>query len=113
MTAKEEISLKYRKKWLGMFKDVCLKYVDKDKYAVFLFGTAVSDIIRATDVDIGILGKNKLDEEVKEKIRNEVENSVIPFDIDIVDFCHAEKKFKRVALSSIEVWNKPKHININ
>ncbi|HJY64361.1 MAG TPA: hypothetical protein VJ455_09410 [Ignavibacteria bacterium] len=113
MTAQEEISLKYRKKWLKMLKEVCLNYIDRDKYAVFLFGSAVSDILRANDVDIGVLGRKELPQNIKSVIYNVVEESVIPFRIDIVDFHVAGKRFKKIALSSIKVWNKPGHIKLN
>ncbi len=113
MTAKEEVSLKYRKKWLGMLKDLCLKYIDKDQYAVFLFGSAVNDLIRANDVDIGFLGEKNLPDKVKYKINDEAAESIIPFKIDLVDFRNVNNEFKKEALSEIIVWNRPKSIIIN
>ena len=113
MLAKETVSLEYRKKWLGELKDLLFKYIDKDKYAVFLYGSAVNDLLGANDFDIGILGKDKFPDKLFYKILDDIEESIIPLDVDIVDFTKVKKEFREKALKEIKIWNKPKDILIN
>lgn len=43
------------------------------------------------------------------KIINKIEESEIPYRVDIVDFTLVGEKFKKIALQEIEVWNDPKY----
>jgi len=113
MQTDKKISLDYRKKWLMQLKDIVLRHIETDKYAVFLYGSAVNNLLNAHDFDIGVIGKNKFPDKSKYEILNEVEESIIPFDVDIKDFREAKTDFKEIALKEIEVWNKPKDIKIN
>src|SRR6266498_3041697 len=113
MNSKETISLEYRTKWLNLLREIVLKYVEKDKYAVFLYGSAVKNLQRAHDFDIGILGGEEFSYKTRYKIQDEIEESIIPFDVDIVDFLKVREEFKKIALKEIEIWNKPKNIEIN
>ena len=72
MIRKEAVSLKYRKEWLGLLKNPVLKNVDNDKYAIFLFGSAVNNLLRANDIDVGKLGEKILADKIKFKIIEEV-----------------------------------------
>jgi len=113
MTAKETVSVKYRKEWLGQLKSLVLNNVDNDKYAVFLFGSAVNNLQRANDIDVGILGKKELPDKIKYKIIDDIENSVIPYNVDIIDFYETNKKFRKFSLNNIKIWNKPKNISLS
>ncbi len=110
MTAKEEISLKYRKKWLELLKKILFVNVDTEKYAIFLFGSAVDNIVNAKDIDIGIMGEELLPHEIKRDIYYMIDESIVPFKVDIVDFKDVNAEFKKTALKKIEIWNKPKNI---
>jgi len=113
MTTKEAVSLEYRKKWLGMLKEIVLKHVDKNEYAVFLYGSAVNGLLKAHDFDIGILGKNKIEDRIVYRITDEIDESIIPMGVDIVDFVNTDEEFKKIALSEIEIWNNPKGIKLS
>ena len=68
---------------------------------------------RHSDVDIGFLGKEALDQRVIRKISDELEESVVPYHIDLVDFFKVDTRFKKIALKRISLWNKAKNIPIN
>lgn len=113
MTTKEAVSLEYRKKWLGMLKDIVLKHVDTNEYAVFLYGSAVNGLLKAHDFDIGVMGNKAFPDRVRYKITDEIEESIIPMKVDFVDFIYTDEEFRKIALSEIEIWNNPKGIKIS
>lgn len=99
--------------YFEMTKKVVLDHIDLDKYAVFLFGSQTSKpISRKSDIDIGILGTEKMPLSKIIEIKTVIDDSIIPFKVDIVDFFSANQEFKQVALQSIVIWNQPKSIKI-
>lgn len=113
MTEIEAEKIKYREKWLKQLKKICLAFIDTDKYAVFLFGSAVNNIVKAHDFDVGVLGDEDLPLDVMGEIYYIVDESIIPLKVDIVDFKNVDSEFKKEALSDIEIWNKPPNIVLN
>jgi len=113
VTQQETISLEYRKKWLGELRKMMFKYIDKDKYAVFLYGSAVNSLLRAHDFDIGVLGEERLPDSIMNMIIDEIEESKIPMKIDIVDFKRVDYEFRNIAMEEIQIWNKPEYIRLN
>lgn len=109
-TQKNEIE--YYEKWLSIAREIVLKNIDKDKYAAFLYGSMVSDPLKAYDMDIGIYGSDKVPFEVVENIKDELDESIVPFRYDIVDFKNADESFKKFALKDIKIWNKPDYIKL-
>lgn len=99
-------------KYIDLVKDIVLKNIPKELYTVFLFGSRVSGANRfASDIDIGISGNKPLDKKVMYKIKDEIEESIVPFKVDVIDFFETSEKFKSKALKDIELWNKPKATN--
>lgn len=74
MDTGKTISLEYRKKWLSLLKDIVMKHVEADKYAVFLYGSAVNNLKKANDFDIGIIGKSRFPDNMKYlmKLKNQL-----------------------------------------
>lgn len=98
----------YSQKYLNQIKEIIFSIIDKKEYKVFLFGSRTTNKYkRYSDVDIGILG-NKPIGNAYYKIINKIEESDIPYKVDIVDFALVDEKFKEIALKEIEVWNDPK-----
>lgn len=104
--------IEYYNKWLELAKDIVLKNIDKDKYAVFLYGSMVTDPLKAYDMDIGILGNEKVSFDMMENIKEGLDESAVPFRYDIVDFIYADEEFKSFALKEIKIWNKPDYIEL-
>ena len=99
--------INYEKKYLAIIKDIVLSYIDPAEHFVFLFGSrAKSNNKQSSDVDIGIIGKKPIGK-IYYKIVNKIEESIVPFKVDIVDFSMVEEKFKKIAMKKIEIWNQP------
>lgn len=89
---------------LLLLKAIVLRHCPKG-WRVFIFGsTARRERQRNSDIDIGFLGKKKLSEDVIHKIRQDVEDSTIPYHVDLVDFFDKSGEFKKLASQHKVVW---------
>ena len=72
-------------------------------YRVFLFGSRATGAARKfSDVDVGIQGNRAIDAVTLEYIREDLENSDIPYKVDVVDFATVAPSFKTLALKRIQ-----------
>ena len=79
--------------------DIFRKHLAPGEYEVFLFGSRVNgEASRFSDYDIGIRGKNPLPPLVKAGIEDALEESDIPYSVEVVDFFYLPERFKNVAL---------------
>jgi uncharacterized protein len=100
----------YNEKYISMIKEIIFSVIDKNEYKVFMFGSrATQKFKNYSDVDVGILGKKPLGK-LYYKIINLIEESVIPYKVDIVDFALVDEQFKNIALQEIEIWNDPEYL---
>ncbi len=66
----------------------------------FLFGSRAKGInSKFSDIDIGVTSVRELDNKIIE-IKELIEESFVPYDIDIIDFKNVSKKFKDEALKN-------------
>ena len=101
-------------KYVEIAREIVLKNIEKDRYYVFLFGSRASKFFNFdSDIDIGIIGEQPLGE-LYYKIINELENSIIPYKTEIVDFSLVSEEFKNMVLKGrICVWNQGKYFKQN
>jgi predicted nucleotidyltransferase len=100
--------------YIDIVKQIVLKHVPTDAFAIFLFGSrAVRNAKPLSDIDIGILGTEPLPMIVKAQLDADLEESIVPFKIDLIDFYQVDKDFKKEALKKIQIWNCPKNIKLN
>jgi uncharacterized protein len=100
--------------YIKLCRELVLDNINTDEYAVFLFGSrAHSRHPEKADIDIGILGEKELPESRKYLIKEKIEESEIPYNVDIIDFSRASSSFRKVAMRTIELWSKPSHINLD
>ncbi|EKD41657.1 MAG: hypothetical protein ACD_73C00599G0001 [uncultured bacterium] len=93
-----------QKKSLDMLKAAIISRVS-DGYKVFLFGShATDDALPDSDIDIGFLGNKKIDKKILTDIRSFIEESIIPYKVDLVDFFGKQESFKKEALKKIVLW---------
>lgn len=111
-TNSEDIKLKYYHKWLSIAKEIVLKNIDKEKFAAFLYGSMVYDPVHAYDMDIGFLGNEKIPYKILGTVREELEESIVPFRFDLVDFKDTDAEFRKFAFQDIVIWNKPDYIEL-
>ena len=100
--------------YIDIVKQIVLKHIPKDNFAVFLFGSrAVGNAKPLSDIDIGILGLEPLPTIIKVDLESDLEESIVPYKIDLIDFYQVDKDFKKEALNTIQIWNCPKNISLN
>lgn len=100
--------------YIDIVKQIVLKHIPKDNFAVFLFGSrAVGNAKPLSDIDIGILGLEPLPTIIKVDLESDLEESIVPYKIDLIDFYQVDKDFKKEALNTIKIWNCPKNISLN
>ena len=100
--------------YIDIVKQIVLKHVPKNEFAVFLFGSrAVGNANSLSDIDVGIMGTKPLPTLIMADLDSDLEESIVPFKIDLIDFYQVDKAFKKEALSSIQIWNCPKNIKLN
>jgi predicted nucleotidyltransferase len=101
-------------KYINIAKNIILKYVPKNDYAVFLFGSRADGTAKKTsDIDIGFIGSQPLSSVLKADMEYELGESIIPYKVDLIDFSMTNNDFRQIALKNIIVWNHPKNITIN
>jgi len=108
------VNIDYDKKYLNQLKEIILSQIDTQKVMVFLFGSRVSDHHPSrADVDIGLLSHDKLPNHLFHKIRNAVDDTIIPLEVDLIDFTRVTPSFKKEVLKDIIIWNKPENMKKN
>lgn len=92
--------------YLDLVKTIILKNIPNDKYNIFLFGSRTKDKHRfAADIDVGVEGKEPLNKDIIYKVQEEIEESIVPFNVDIIDFKDVGNEFKQEAMRNIKIWN--------
>ncbi|RKD20447.1 hypothetical protein BCY91_02190 [Pelobium manganitolerans] len=100
--------------YLKIVKEIILKRVPLRDYSVFLFGSRA----RATnhdksDIDVGVWGNAPLSKFLKSDLQDELDESIVPYKIDVIDFYKASDEFKAQALQKIEIWSLSKDSKLN
>ncbi len=91
------------KEYQKEIKRIILQFLDTSKYKVFIFGSrATGEAKKFSDYDIGIIGERPVPSRVKVLIEEALEESNLPYKVDIVDFTLVSSSFKEVALSKIK-----------
>ncbi len=86
-------------------KECVLEYLGNENVKIVVFGSrARGDNITSSDVDIGIISKGEFNTKSLTLLREFIENSNIPFKVDIVDFSSTSEQFKREALKDVIIW---------
>lgn len=94
---------------MGMFleplKQLILGHLTKYKVQVYLFGSyALGKARPSSDVDIAILPLEPLPESVLIELKEKIEESHIPYQVDLVDLSTVDEKFKQTILSEAIAW---------
>lgn len=86
----------------NQIKAIIRKHLPDPAYKIFIFGSRAegNKHRKFSDVDVGILGPSPLEFMTKFNIEEDLENSNIPYLVDIIDFQTVNPKFKEIALSA-------------
>jgi len=86
----------------GMAKDV----FEGEDVMVVLFGSrARGDYLETSDMDVGILPKGRINKDKIALFRERIENSNIPYKVDVVDLSQTSRKFAdQVLKEGLLLW---------
>ncbi len=86
----------------SMIKDV----FKGEDVRVILFGSrGRGDHLETSDMDVGILSKGEVNKSKITLFRDRIENSNIPYKVDVVDLSRASKEFTQVVLKEgVIIW---------
>ena len=91
-----------------------MKHVPKDEYAVFIFGSRADGTSRwNSDIDLGLLGKKPFPISELVELKEELAQSHVPYDVDVIDFFDVKKNFREEALKNIILWNQPGGLSLS
>jgi predicted nucleotidyltransferase len=98
----------YEKKYISIVKNIVLNETKNIDCQIFLFGSRVDGSARfGSDIDIGIKGLTKeLFDKIRSRILLKIEESIVPHDVDIVNFEIANKDYRINAERKQEIWKK-------
>lgn len=72
-----------------------------EEYKLFVFGSRVVGTNRKfSDLDVGIMGPKPVAAGILVTLKDELDDSDIPYRVDVVDFAKVGQDFKRVALTN-------------
>lgn len=99
-------------KYLELTKEIVLKNIRNEEISVFLFGSRVNNNYRDnSDIDVGFISNKKIKRSYFRNIINELEESRVPYHVDLIDFNNIDPVFKKNAMRKIIIWNKGKFLN--
>jgi len=93
------------KKHISYLKKLTRTYFpDENEVKIFIFGSALRRE-KFRDVDIGFLSKLKNGVERKKiiELEGEIQNSTLPFDVDLVDFQNVEEDFRKYVFKNEKI----------
>jgi|SRR3990167_6269038 len=95
----------FREESIDRVKHIVLDHVGSNVRA-FLFGSSArGDERRDSDIDVGLWGPQPVDAWTLSQIRTTIEESIVPFHVDIVDFYTKSDTFRETALKDSVAWN--------
>lgn len=87
------------KESLEFIKNAIRKYLPEGEYEVFVYGSrAAGKAQKWSDIDIGIGGERGVPVRVLALIAEDLENSKVPYKVEIVDFKKTSDEFRKLAL---------------
>ncbi len=90
------------KKWSEEIGKIVRRNLPETDIKLFIFGSRATGTNRPfSDADLGILGSKKLNLHIIAKIKADLEESRIPFQVDVVDFRQVSEEFAREAQKQV------------
>ncbi len=91
----------------SLAKKIVLEELKNSDCKVFLFGSRASkENHRFSDMDIGIIPGKFFNKKILPDIIEKLNESVIPFKVDVVNFANVSPTFKEEVLKQIIHWKK-------
>jgi len=86
-------------------RTLVMDFMKDEKVQIVLFGSrARQDHVSFSDVDIGILPCEKLSKTKLTLLKEKIEDSNIPYKVDVVDLSEVSEDFRKEILKDAVVW---------
>lgn len=104
---------KYENKYLNQMHDLVLGATANLDCTIVLFGSRAHGVHRrSSDIDIGFSGLTETAfTRTRDRILSELEESIIPHHVDLVNFDTAPAAFRNVAMGEVIVWKQSSRAN--
>ncbi len=90
------------KKYISEITEIVKKHVEKNG-GVFIFGSSVIQD-KFGDVDLGVISDDpEIDKKIY-RIKNELEESALPYKFDVVNINKAKESFRARTLKGKKIW---------
>jgi len=87
---------------LDLIRNTVYKHFPREEYGAFVYGSRADGTAQKwSDIDIGIGGKERVPGSLIETVREELEESDIPYKVEVVDFAKVSDKFRGFALKEV------------
>ena len=99
--------------YLEQMRDLVLRVTSNLDCTIFLFGSrARGECRRSSDIDIGFSGLSEaLFTKVRDRLLSELEESVIPHHVDLVNMDMVAGDFRDIAMEKVIVWKQSSRVN--
>jgi hypothetical protein len=92
--------------YLKQTRKIILRRLKDYSFQLFLFGSqSTQQAGRASDIDVGILPMAPLPRGLLSEIREELEESHIPYPVDLVDLSRSNPEFLQHVRQKGVIWN--------
>lgn len=92
-------------KYFDLIRKIVIEELKDEDVKIGLFGSFANETNTiASDIDVAIIPKNAINKWKLSNIREKLEETTIPFNIDIVDFSMVSESFMNVALRNVMWW---------
>jgi predicted nucleotidyltransferase len=100
-------------KYLNHMRDLVLRVTSDLDCTIFLFGSRARGVHRrSSDVDIGFSGlAEPVFTRARDLLLSELEESVIPHHVDVVNIDSAPREFREVAMKEVVIWKQSSRAN--
>jgi predicted nucleotidyltransferase len=91
--------------YLLLLRQIVLDYVAQSPIKVYLFGSRARDTFHKTsDVDLALLSEEPLPIGFIAELKDIIEESIIPYQVDIVDLSQTDEEFRKKVLKEGKLW---------
>ncbi|MBK5275030.1 MAG: nucleotidyltransferase domain-containing protein [Desulfuromonadales bacterium] len=99
--------------YLNQMRDLVLRVTDNLDCTIFLFGSRARGVHRrSSDIDIGFSGLSEsVFTKTRDRLLSELEESVIPHHVDLVNIDTAPSDFRDVAMKEVIIWKQSSRAN--
>lgn len=94
-----------KEEYLKETKSIFLHHMKDQPIKVILFGSwATGKMQNISDIDVALLSEKNIAPEILNPLRHDLEESCIPYPVEIVDLSRTDEKFKQRVLETGILW---------